>query len=141
MLPAHCFTYGSLMFAEVMFAVAAQTGLRAVPATLDGWQRFRIREVTYPAALRSRHASRIEGMLWFDLSDEAWKRLDAFEGEVYNRVEVEVESDSGRHRAWIYEYLKPDRVLAEDWDPKTFQQQHMADFFRQHGAHLLSSAD
>jgi len=137
----HCFSYGSLMFPDVMHAVAAQKGMRSVPAKLKGWQRFRIRDHTYPAACRSTAAASILGILWFDLSDSAWKRLDEFEGEVYRRVNVEVESESGIHSAWVYEYLRPELLLAEDWDELAFQRQHAASFFSQHGAHLLSLKD
>jgi gamma-glutamylcyclotransferase (GGCT)/AIG2-like uncharacterized protein YtfP len=136
MSTAHGFTYGSLMFDEVMRAVADQQGLVSIPATLKGWERFAIRNASYPAARRGKPQASIRGVLWLDLSESAWKRLDAFEGDAYRRAAVEVHCDSGMHPAWVYEFLDPGLLLPQDWDEATFRQQHLADFFRQHGAHL-----
>ena len=124
------------MFREIMEAVADQRDLRCEPASLKAWQRFAIREASYPAACPSRLDASIQGILWFDLSESAWKRLDAFEGDAYRRAAVEVHCDSGMHPAWVYEFLDPGLLLPQDWDEATFRQQHLADFFRQHGAHL-----
>jgi len=91
--PRYCFTYGSLMFAELMHAVAAMQPL-AVGASLRGWQRRAIRSANYPAAFPAPSGTcnaTVVGVLWLGLSAQAWRRLDAFEGAEYERVEVEVE--------------------------------------------------
>jgi len=135
-MTTHCFSYGSLMFTEVMSAVAAQQGLQAVPATLKGWQRFAIRDASYPAARPGTAQSSIRGVLWLDLAESAWKRLDEFEGHAYRRHVVEVGSELGKKQAWVYEFLNADLLLPQDWDEATFRQHHLVDFFRQHGSHL-----
>jgi gamma-glutamylcyclotransferase (GGCT)/AIG2-like uncharacterized protein YtfP len=124
------------MFAEVMTAVADQQGLNPIPATLRGWERFAIRDASYPAARPGNAQASIRGVLWLALSESAWRRLDAFEGDAYRRSTVEVYSDNGRHLAWVYEFLDPGLLLPHDWDEAKFRQQDLADFFRQHGAHL-----
>ncbi|NDA92584.1 MAG: gamma-glutamylcyclotransferase, partial [Betaproteobacteria bacterium] len=64
MSTAHGFTYGSLMFDEVMRAVADQQGLVSIPATLKGWERFAIRNASYPAARPGKPQASIRGVLW-----------------------------------------------------------------------------
>ncbi|NCX45120.1 MAG: gamma-glutamylcyclotransferase, partial [Betaproteobacteria bacterium] len=46
-MSSHCFSYGSLMFPEVMQAVAAQHALQSLAARLSGWQRYAIRDASY----------------------------------------------------------------------------------------------
>lgn len=124
------------MFREIMEAVADQRDLRCEPASLKAWQRFAIREASYPAACPSRLDASIQGILWLDLSESAWKRLDAFEGPAYRRVLVEVRTEVGTHLAWVYEFLDQALMLSSDWDEAGFRAQHLASFFQQHGGHL-----
>jgi len=136
--PAHCFAYGSLMFADIMHAVAAMQPV-ALDASLAGWRRRAIRAVSYPAAFPVPGAPSDEllaGVLWLDLTPAAWLRLDTFEGPEYARVEVEVGSVAGPRKAWIYSFLDLSRVLEHDWDPAAFREAHLAHFFREHGGVL-----
>ena len=126
------------MFREIMEAVADQQGLRSEPESLEAWERFAIREASYPAACPSRPDASIQGILWFDLSESAWKRLDAFEGQAYRRVIVEVKTEVGTHLAWVYEFLDQALMLSRDWDEAGFRAQHLASFFQQHGGHLAT---
>jgi hypothetical protein len=51
---------------------------------------------------------RVEGVLYLDLPESAWPRLDAFEGDEYNREQVEVRTADGRSlAAWTYVF-KPE---------------------------------
>jgi gamma-glutamylcyclotransferase (GGCT)/AIG2-like uncharacterized protein YtfP len=146
----HCFTYGSLMFAEVMHAVAGMQPV-AVAARLHGWERRAIRAANYPAAFpvafpvafpaacpggASQPHKSIEGVLWLDLSAKAWQRLDAFEGADYERVRVTVHCGTDPHHAWVYAFRDTNRVLDHDWDVSAFRSTHLAGFFREHGRDL-----
>jgi gamma-glutamylcyclotransferase (GGCT)/AIG2-like uncharacterized protein YtfP len=52
----------------------------------------------------------VEGVLYLDLPASAWPRLDAFEGDEYQRSEVEVELADGRRlAAWTYVF-KPEHA-------------------------------
>jgi len=135
----HCFTYGSLMFAEIMHAVAGMRPV-ALAARLHGWERRAIRAANYPAAFPEKaspsHKS-LEGVLWLDLSAQAWQRLDVFEGTDYARVQVTVQSATGPHQAWVYAFRDRNRVLDHDWDVSAFESTHLAGFFREHGRDLV----
>jgi gamma-glutamylcyclotransferase (GGCT)/AIG2-like uncharacterized protein YtfP len=91
-----------------------------VLAGLQGqWQKAWVRGRCYPqgcaasfgypalflAGVDEVGAQRVEGLL-FSSEDllQHWPRLDAFEGEAYQRVVTEVCTDSGeRFDAWVYE--------------------------------------
>ncbi|MBK6744037.1 MAG: gamma-glutamylcyclotransferase [Hydrogenophilales bacterium] len=117
----HCFTYGSLMCADIMSRVCA-VDLRSVPATLPGFSRHPVRDATYPGIQPAGNA-RVDGLLYLDLPESAWPRLDAFEGEMYARTLVQVEL-SGGHTAETWAYVfKPEHrhlLMTGDWDFKAF---------------------
>lgn len=115
------FTYGSLMCADIMHRVA---GCRAqsTEAVLADFRRRKISHEEYPGIVP--HAgSRVRGVLYFRLADEAIRRLDIFEGELYDRQEVEVVSrEYGVIRAMAY-VIKPPyhgRLSNEEWSYDDF---------------------
>lgn len=122
---AHAFTYGSLMWADIMARVCGPDGLSAQaprPATLADHVRRPVLGQDYPAVVPQAGAS-VAGLLWVDLPEDAWPRLDAFEGDEYRRVEVLVTlPDGGWQRAWTYVF-KPEyahRLAQGDWDEAAF---------------------
>lgn len=85
------FTYGSLMCNDIMFAVAGcRTSSRNV--ILNDFYRSKMRNEEYPG-ITPRTGTQVDGVLYFDLSDEAIRRLDVFEGEYYDRQDVQVYSE------------------------------------------------
>lgn len=126
------FTYGSLMYPEVFERVALGAPPR-VEATLEGWSRHALAGRTYPAAVPLA-GSRITGILWKNLSTHAMGRLDAFEGEEYERQAVIVRLQDGACLpAQIYRWRDPAALLPSDWSREDFEQRHLPDFFRIHG--------
>lgn len=94
------FTYGSLMCADIMERVA---GCR-VPcrqALLQGFFRSGISGEDYPGIF-ARPGASVAGVLYLDLPEEAVRRLDIFEGELYERQEVEVIAGGSRSLAMTY---------------------------------------
>jgi len=125
----HCFTYGSLMCDDIMAAVA---GLRAaaVPARLDGYRRSPVIGEHYPGMVPAA-GDKVEGVLYLELPDTAWARLDAFEGDEYRREQVSVACADGRiETAWTYVF-KPEyaaRLAAGTWDFERFLETGKARF-------------
>jgi gamma-glutamylcyclotransferase (GGCT)/AIG2-like uncharacterized protein YtfP len=126
------FTYGSLMFEDILTGVIGCPA-SCTPATLTGWQRYALKNRTYPGALPSfSPEARIEGMLWTGLSAQAIEALDAFESEDYIRKTVAVTTSSGQQTtADIYEWRWPESVEGQ-WDTDTFIKQHRASFLQHH---------
>ncbi len=112
------FVYGALLFDDV-FAAVTGAPARRVPATLDGFARYRIRGATYPAMVREPGAH-TEGAIYLGLDGEAMGALDRFEGEMYVREVVEVRlEDASLQSVETYVFLESLRDLldAELWLP------------------------
>ncbi len=115
------FTYGSLMCSDIMIKVA---GCRAdfSPARLNNFFRSNIREREYPG-ITPRPGTMVTGVLYLNLSSEAIQRLDVFEGELYERQSVEIDTEHhGILKAMTYvirpqyQYLLTD----EEWSFNSF---------------------
>lgn len=125
------FAYGTLIFAEIMAEVV---GFRpqGSAAVLGGFRRFRLRNEQYPAIVPAREG-RVEGMVYRGIGESAWRRLDRFEGEIYERKAVQVVMAGGEVRPAATYILRPefmDRLEAAEWDPASFAQREMARFLQ-----------
>ncbi|MEX0937673.1 MAG: gamma-glutamylcyclotransferase family protein [Pirellulales bacterium] len=120
----HLFAYGTLMCEDIFRQVAGCDAARA-PAVLQGFSRRQVRGEHYPALLPV-DGGRVEGLVYRDLSDAAWQRLDRFEGEMYLRQEVGVELSDGTALPAFTYIVRPeyaDRLEAALWE--------FADFLRE----------
>lgn len=120
------FTYGTLLVAEVMEAVAGAR-FASVPARLHGWERVRVRGAVYPGA-RAADGASIDGVLWLGVHDDALLRLDRFEGETYERRVVRVTTADGPRDAQVYVVPPANEHLLEPvaWDLERFRREHLA---------------
>ena len=108
------FTYGSLMYPQIFEAVAGQA-FEHTCATLLNWRRYQLQGETYPAATPYRGAQ-LEGVVWFNVSEDSLKRLDIFETASYAREQVEIQTqDQTLHTAYIYRWLDLTHLRDEDW--------------------------
>lgn len=87
------FAYGSLQLQEVFEAVTRQA-FKGAPAVLEGFRRTRIRGFGFPAIIPAAGAE-TSGMVYHGLGAEAWRRLDAFEDDFYERKLVMIRSANG----------------------------------------------
>jgi gamma-glutamylcyclotransferase (GGCT)/AIG2-like uncharacterized protein YtfP len=99
------FTYGTLMSAEIMARVAG-CRLAALPATLHGYRRSQVKDEVYPGICEEA-SGQVEGMLYLAVSAASLQRLDAFEGEMYERRGVMVEEEGGAVRAAMTYVFRP----------------------------------
>ena len=95
------FAYGTLMCSDIMEEVSGvkATGIGAV---LHGYSRRCVRGQHYPGLIKET-SERVDGIIYFDIPDWAWGRLDHFEGDMYERLPVSVETaDKKRISAETY---------------------------------------
>lgn len=113
---AHLFTYGSLMFEQVWDKLVKGNYL-SQKATLNGYTRRSVKEDEYPVIFQGDEY--VEGVVYYDISDEDMQTLDAFEGEYYERKEVELVVKGSMIQACVY-------VLKTDYfhiiDPKPWSE-------------------
>ena len=83
----HLFTYGSLMFEDVWNRLVKGNYL-SQKATLRGYARRSVKGDEYPVIFQADEL--VEGVVYYDISEEDRIILDIFEGEYYERKEVEL---------------------------------------------------
>ena len=117
----HLFTYGSLMCADIMQRVA---GCRAqsTEAALRDFFRSAIHREDYPGIV-PRPGATVAGVLYLNQPTEAVRRLDVFEGELYERREVEVvspEYGACAAMAYVIKDCYRDRLNHKEWSYAQF---------------------
>jgi len=123
------FTYGTLMISDVMYAVTARE-FRFKNAILRGYARFTVKGESYPGIIPASDAV-TEGVVYFDVDESSLERLDAFEGDLYQRIPILVENKGkGMISAEAY-VIKPQfsgYLSSKEWNAKEFVQKHLKAF-------------
>lgn len=117
----HCFAYGTLMCEDIMGEVTG-CGLIAESGLLKGFRRCTIKGELYPGIIPSANCD-VPGIVYRDVSPDAWRRLDEFEGELYERQKVQITLPDGGI-LWAATYVvKPafvSRLAPVDWHFEDF---------------------
>ncbi|ADW18277.1 AIG2 family protein [Desulfobulbus propionicus DSM 2032] len=127
------FTYGSLMCEEIMAEVAGSR-LPSTPATLAGYRRFLVQDEQYPGVVVD-PAGVVAGMVYHTISPDNWKRLDRFEGEMYDRRPVTVRYADGCEAVVDCYLFRPEfahRLTATEWDFAAFLHDGKQQFHQQY---------
>ena len=107
------FAYGTLMCDDIMRTVAGCLPL-SVSGTLRGYQCVKVRNATYPAIVGN-ETGVVHGILYQAIPAAAWEMLDRFEGDMYKRTPVTIETDGdGSRMAFVY-ICKPAFLKNLDW--------------------------
>ncbi|MDJ0892035.1 MAG: gamma-glutamylcyclotransferase family protein [Gammaproteobacteria bacterium] len=123
------FTYGTLMDPQVMRAVTARKFPRQ-PAVLPGFARYRIRGEVYPG-LAPVEGAATTGILYRGLARGAIRKLDAFEGSLYQRIPVAVRLSSGERVDALTYVVVPSsryRLSEQDWTLDELSPRQMRQF-------------
>ncbi len=119
------FTYGSLAVPEVWTLVAGRLHV-SEPALLSGFRRRVLRDAPYPGIVPS-PSELVDGVLWHGIDTVTMARLDDFEGDLYERLPVEVLV--GEEAAVAHAYVVRPRHQAllspEPWDEATFREHEL----------------
>ena len=119
------FTYGTLMFTEVMEAV---TGRRfpSEEATLRGYSRYGLRDLVYPGIVKDTEGM-TDGMMYRDVDALSLKYLHAFEDELYRceRHPVVVEQRMEPALVYVVKTKWAKKVINPiPWSPNDFWREH-----------------
>ena len=101
----------------------ARAAFEHAEATLPGHRAYRVLGEDFPALVPDSNGGVI-GRLWWGLGGADLRRLDRFEGALYVRKRVRVETRTGRCLAWAY-LLRPlhrARLSAQRWDYDRFRE-------------------
>jgi len=128
-LDMNIFTYGTLMIPDVMYAVTTR-GFRFKNAILRSYARFTVKGESYPGIIPVADAV-TEGSIYFDVDESSLERLDAFEGDLYQRTPILAEMEGGEtFNAEAY-VIKPEYrgyLSSKEWNVKEFAQKHLEAF-------------
>ncbi|HEY8546881.1 MAG TPA: gamma-glutamylcyclotransferase family protein [Acidimicrobiales bacterium] len=119
------FVYGTLLFPRVLAGVLGRVPDRA-PASVTGWRAAALPGRPYPGLVPA-PGRRARGQVLSGLTAGEWRRLDAFEGDAYDRRRLPLD---GGGEAWAYVWLDEDDVSDDDWDPTRFAAEHLVDTTR-----------
>lgn len=123
------FAYGSLIFREVMTSVTGRH-FESVTASLDGYARYLVQDTTYPGLIESTPDS-VQGALYADLDADAYRLLDRFEGEYYERRRVQVTAKLGSMfdaETYVFRQEHQHLLTREPWDGDVFRRHHLRSF-------------
>ncbi|HEY1058516.1 MAG TPA: gamma-glutamylcyclotransferase family protein [Limnobacter sp.] len=128
----HVFVYGSLMYLPVWQQVV-QGQYAQQPAMAHGFARYAVPGEQYPAMV-VQAAGQVRGLVWLNVDHGDIQRLDAFEGEEYERrtIWVNMSGSDQSLQADTYIWLKPERLRGDEWDVKAFEQQGLQQFLNKH---------
>jgi gamma-glutamylcyclotransferase (GGCT)/AIG2-like uncharacterized protein YtfP len=123
------FTYGTLMLSEVMVAVT-NCEFRFNNAILKGYARFTVKGESYPGIIPATDAA-TDGIIYFDVDELSLKRLDIFEGDLYQRIAISVEKEDGEvinAEAYVVKPKFKHYLSSSEWNIKEFAQKHLKAF-------------
>jgi gamma-glutamylcyclotransferase (GGCT)/AIG2-like uncharacterized protein YtfP len=124
----HLFAYGTL---EVPAVLAKVTGSEHVAraATLAGFSRYLLASYPYPAMILD-PAGSVGGSVFLDLDAAAFARLDAYEGNLYERCVLSVTVGDAVLQAQSYVLRGEFHELLSraPWDRHEFERRHLASY-------------
>jgi len=109
------------MCEDIMFEVAGCLPPN-VPGTLKGYSRRSVSGEHYPAIIPDKEGT-VEGVVYRNVPNVAWDRLDRFEGEFYKRRRVGIELNDGAilyAETYILQPAYLNRLDQSDWDFENF---------------------
>ena len=113
------FTYGTLMQASLVATLIGRIPSNE-PATLEGYQRYRIKDAPYPAIIPG--TGEVVGCVYHGLTEDELSRLDSYEGSGYERENVIVgtQQDTAPTPCLTYVLAADCRHLLSDepWHPE-----------------------
>lgn len=127
------FAYGSLMCEDIMLEVAGCCP-EALPATLVGYSRRRVKQELYPGLIPE-ETGRVEGIVYKNLPAWAWGPLDRFEGAMYSRQPVSVLLRDGGSLVAATYLVRPayrSRLEPLEWDFSGFLRKGKRRFQREY---------
>jgi gamma-glutamylcyclotransferase (GGCT)/AIG2-like uncharacterized protein YtfP len=124
----HLFAYGTLELPAVLAKVTGREHL-ARAAVLSGYARYLLARYPYPAMVAD-PAGSVEGSVFLDLDAAAFARLDAYEGDLYERCELSVRVGDAVVRAQSYVLRGEFHELLSEapWDRHEFERRHLASY-------------
>lgn len=121
------FAYGTLQLPEVMQRLLGRP-VEGVPAILEHYRSGLVARANFPGIVPD-PGKTVNGSLLSGFRQEDLQRLDAYEGELYRRIRVEVRLGQPRSQTvkqcWVYcmAHWAQDRVTDTPWTIEWYRQE------------------
>ena len=126
------FCYGTLEIPEIMRAVTG-ANFDCQPAVLPNYARFQVRQAEYPGIVAEPDSETV-GTLFTGIDEKTIEMLDAYEGDLYERANVMVQTREGGEVEAVA-YVVPDRnkhhLTRQPWNRGAFRQQHYSQYLKE----------
>jgi len=123
------FAYGTLMCSNIMEDVSG-VWFEGQSAVLHDYTRRCVKSEHYPGLTMEKNGS-VDGIIYRNIPEVAWRRLDRFEGEMYRRCPVMVKLDDGTHleaETYVVKSGFLQHLDAGEWDFDRFLKRGKDDF-------------
>jgi len=127
----HLFVYGCLSLPEVLKHVTGRT-FRTEEGVLHGYARLQIKDEP-DAALIPFPDNQTEGVVYFDVDDESLRKMDALQGPLFKRTEVNVQTGTDRWaeaETYVFNLKERKRLVAKAWDETEFREKRLAKYLK-----------
>ncbi len=128
------------MIPDVMYAVTTRK-FRFKDTILRGYVRFTVKEESYPGIIPVTDAA-TEGIIYFDVDELSLERLDAFEGDLYQRIPIRAETKEKEILNAETYVIKPEYrgyLSSKEWNVKEFAQKHLEAFLSEYSGFSKNS--
>lgn len=132
----YLYAYGTLQVPAIFQHVMGRL-IEGQPATLQGYARYRVSARAYPAVV-AQAGGCVQGLVYAGLSSRELGRLDAYEGELYERQLLPLSTHSARVDAHVYVFRSDQRhrLSSQPWDLELFTRDHLAQYLERIGVPL-----
>ena len=126
------FSYGTLQFPEVLLAVTG-CHLEGDKAVLEDYACYTLKGKVYPG-ITPEHEASVAGVVYAGIGDAHFKKLDHFEGDLFERLRVCATDGEGNPlQAWTYVIRDAmrDQLTRRPWSKEDFEVEHLQAFLKQ----------
>jgi gamma-glutamylcyclotransferase (GGCT)/AIG2-like uncharacterized protein YtfP len=126
------FAYGTLMFPEVWERVVGRA-FAAERATISGFAVRRVVDDVYPVLIHADKNSGVAGLVFRNIDHDTLARLDDYESDFYQRLEVIAtlsNSESLACHAYVLPEHNRDAAGAETWNADEFTVHSLARYLQ-----------
>jgi gamma-glutamylcyclotransferase (GGCT)/AIG2-like uncharacterized protein YtfP len=120
----HLFVYGTLQYPEILKKLTGKTFV-AKPAVLTHFKRHKVKNAEYPAIV-PKPGAQTTGMLIENVDESSLNAIDFYEGDEYEKTEVNIISGDFETKAFAYVWIAGENHLEkEDWDRACFEKKYL----------------
>lgn len=125
------FAYGTLMCPDILQAVTGKI-FKSEKAVLNNFARHLVKQEIYPGLIKNKN-EKVEGIVYFNIPDDVWEKLDFFEGEMYFKQNVDIKIFDGtiiNAVTYVTKSKFANQLENYDWEYNSFIQNHKNSFLK-----------